>query len=231
MGDTGVTWDLLEMGTFFGPKILIAIFCGGVIGLERELKSKAAGIKTNILICLGATLYTSVSVLIANTLGESGFLGDPARVAAQIVSGIGFLGGGAIIQSRGTVQGLTTAATIWVVAAIGICIGIGRGDLAVAAAVTVVLVLTATNFFEDRLLGRRLTFGAEIIVNDPSGQVRGAINQALVSNELSLEDFGLVERAAGASSITLRYRGHRSDNKKFMLELWSIPGVREIRQI
>src|SRR3712207_3170052 len=110
-------WNFAQLIHFFGPKVLVAIFCGGLIGLERELKGKPAGIKTNMLICLGATIYTCISVLISSSHSATGHYGDPARVAAQIVSGIGFLGGGSIIQSRGTIQGLTTAATIWVVAA------------------------------------------------------------------------------------------------------------------
>src|SRR5689334_5071130 len=111
------SWTFLELLQFFGPKVLFSVLCGGLIGLERELKNKPAGIKTNILMCLGATLYTSTSVLISSIHAASGHYGDPGRLAAQIVSGIGFLGGGTIIQARGTVLGLTTAATIWTVAA------------------------------------------------------------------------------------------------------------------
>src|SRR5687767_6603450 len=111
-------WTFAELLHYLGPRILFAILCGGIIGLERELKNKPAGIKTNMLICLGASLYTSVSVMASQGIAESGHYGDPSRVAAQIVSGIGFLGGGTIIQARGTITGLTTAATIWVVAAI-----------------------------------------------------------------------------------------------------------------
>src|SRR3954470_3019681 len=141
-------WDMLQLFRFFAPKIFFAILCGGIIGLERELKNKPAGIKTNILICLGSALYTSVSVLISASFAKEGHFGDPARIAAQIVSGIGFLGGGTIIQSRGTILGLTTAATIWVVAAIGICVGIGHSDIAVIFSITVILVLVASNWFE-----------------------------------------------------------------------------------
>ncbi|MEM7645974.1 MAG: MgtC/SapB family protein, partial [Pseudomonadota bacterium] len=104
-----------EVSIYFGIglQVLMALLLGGLVGFDREKKLKSAGIKTNILICLGATLYTSLGVLISST---SDGAGDPARMAAQIVSGIGFLGGGAIIQSQGSVVGMTTAATIWVVA-------------------------------------------------------------------------------------------------------------------
>lgn len=189
MGLSSNSWSFFQLLQFFAPKIFFSILCGGLIGLERELKNKPAGIKTNILICVGSALYTSVSVLVSMSLAESGHYGDPARIAAQIVSGIGFLGGGTIIQSRGTILGLTTAATIWVVAAIGLCIGIGHADIAVASSITVVLVLVATNVFEDKVLGRSLTFACDILVEDPTGTVRNAINQALARNDLTLEDF------------------------------------------
>src|SRR2546426_12804774 len=92
-------------------KLLLAAVLGGVIGLERELRDKPAGLRTNILICLGSTLFMSISTRVAEVLG-----GDPTRIAAQIISGIGFLGAGAVLHSHGFVLGLTTAATIWVVA-------------------------------------------------------------------------------------------------------------------
>ena len=120
-------------------KLVLAVVLGGAIGLERELKAKPAGLRTNILICVGATLLTDVSMNIG--VFDSGRIGDPARLAAQIVSGVGFLGAGTIMQSSGTVTGLTSAATIWVVAAIGIAVGSGNfvGAAGATALVTVVL--------------------------------------------------------------------------------------------
>ncbi len=230
MGTLAANWNFLQLVQFFLPKVAFAILCGGLVGLERELKNKPAGIKTNILICLGSTLYTSVSVLISTNISDTGHYGDPARVAAQIVSGIGFLGGGTIIQARGTILGLTTAATIWVVAALGIAIGIGHADIAVASSIIVVLVLIGTNWFEDRVLGRSLTFACEIVAEDPQGQVRFGIHQALAQNNLTLDDFDLSTRD-GLSVLTCRYSGHRTDQKKFVLDLWSTPGIREVRQL
>jgi putative Mg2+ transporter-C (MgtC) family protein len=224
------TWSFLQLIQFFGPRVFFAILCGGLVGLERELKNKPAGIKTNILICLGSALYTSVSVLISAEFADRGHFGDPGRVAAQIVSGIGFLGGGAIIQSRGTVLGLTTAATIWCVSAIGLCIGIGHADIAVFCAITVVLVLVLTSHFEDRILGRSVTFACEIVVDDPQGQVRLAINQALAQNNLMLDDFDIDSRGS-LSVLSCKYSGHRSDHKKFILDLWNTPGIREVKQL
>ena len=224
------TWSFLQLAQFFAPRVFFAILCGGLIGLERELKNKPAGIKTNILICLGSALYTSVSVLMSISLADKGHYGDPARLAAQIVSGIGFLGGGTIIQSRGTVLGLTTAATIWCVAAIGVCIGIGHADIAVVCSIAIVVVLVLTNLFEDRILGRSLTFACEMVVDDPHGQVRLAINQALAQNNLLLDDFDIQSRGT-LSVLTCKYSGHRAYHKKFILDLWSTQGIREVKQL
>lgn len=134
-----------EVPTYVGVgiQILSAVILGGMVGYDREKKMKAAGLKTNILICLGATLYTVISML--NVKGFTGGPVDPNRVGAQIVSGIGFLGAGAIIQGRGSVVGMTTAATIWVVAAIGYTIGIGYPVSAGLFSLTVLIVLKWIN--------------------------------------------------------------------------------------
>jgi putative Mg2+ transporter-C (MgtC) family protein len=112
--------------------LLVAAFLGGAVGLERELHGKPAGLRTNILICLGSCIFTIISTSLSGS--------DPGRIAAQIVTGIGFLGAGAIIHSGIGIQGLTTAAGIWVVASIGMACGSRMYFLAVAAAL---LTLTA----------------------------------------------------------------------------------------
>lgn len=180
-----------------------------------------------MLICLGSALYTSVSILITTAAGDTQH-GDPGRVAAQIVSGIGFLGGGTIIQSRGTILGLTTAATIWVVAAIGVCIGLGHHDIAVFSSICVILVLVATTVFEDRVLGRSIPFSCEVVVEDSNGHVRAAIKHAIAENNLMMDDFTMATRS-GLTVLNVHYNGHRGDHKKFILELWNIPGIKEVK--
>jgi putative Mg2+ transporter-C (MgtC) family protein len=131
-------------------KLALAVVLGGAIGLEREIAGKPAGLRTNILICIGAALLSDISVNIGRT--ESGtYVGDPARLAAQIVSGIGFIGAGTIMQARGVVTGLTSAATIWVVAAIGIAIGAGFYIEAAGAGILVTGVLAGLGTLEYRL--------------------------------------------------------------------------------
>lgn len=139
--------DVLRLD--LGAKLLIAILAGGAIGLERELRHKPAGLRTNILICLGSALLMDLSTRIA---GPSG--GDPGRIAAQVVTGIGFLGAGTILHTRGTITGLTSAATIWVVAAIGLTAGAGFVFEALAATITVMVVLEGMGYVERRFLDR-----------------------------------------------------------------------------
>jgi putative Mg2+ transporter-C (MgtC) family protein len=113
-------------------KVLIAVVIGGIIGMEREIHSKAAGLRTITLITIGATLFTIVSTKFA----------DHDRVAANIVSGVGFLGAGVILFAEGKLKGLTTASSIWAAAALGMAIGTGEYILAGAATLVIVLVLT-----------------------------------------------------------------------------------------
>jgi len=116
--------------------IILAVFLGAGIGLERELSGKAAGLRTNLLICLGASIFTIISREMA-----TGAEGSVTRIAAQVVTGVGFLGAGAIIQDRGGVHGLTTAATIWLVASIGMACGGQFYKLAIVASLIAILAL------------------------------------------------------------------------------------------
>ena len=127
----------------------VAGVCGGIIGLERERKAKPAGFRTNILICVGAAIYMCVGLLMVNAGGEQG---DPARIAAQVVTGIGFLGAGCIIQAGRHVTGLTSAATIWVVASIGLLAGAGFPILALLSAAFVSFTLVILTPLEQRFL-------------------------------------------------------------------------------
>jgi putative Mg2+ transporter-C (MgtC) family protein len=133
----------VELYFGLGIEIVTGLILGGLVGYDREQKMKNAGIKTNILICIGSTLYTSVSYIIHNNgvAAGSAMAGDPQRIAAQIVSGIGFLGAGAIMRDGGNIVGLTTAATIWVVAAIGVTIGYGYPLVATIFTLTILSVL------------------------------------------------------------------------------------------
>lgn len=131
-------------------KLAVAVLVGGLVGFERERRDRPAGLRTHILVCLGSTLITLVSIEMA------GGRYDATRIAAQIVSGIGFLGAGTIFRSETGVRGLTTAAGLWVVAGIGMAIAAG-GVLLQVAAITGVLVFVINRWL--RLLEERLTHG------------------------------------------------------------------------
>ena len=162
-------------------KLALAVLLGGAIGLEREIAGKPAGLRTNILICVGAALLTDVSLNIRGMMGAAN--ADPARLAAQIVSGIGFIGAGTIMQARGTVTGLTSAATIWVVAAIGIALGANMYVEAAGAGILVMGVLAGMGTLEHKLHRARRIVSATIRArpNYPSKALESLLNDSGIS--------------------------------------------------
>jgi putative Mg2+ transporter-C (MgtC) family protein len=126
---------LHDLNIYIVGRLLLAALLGGAVGLERELSRKPAGLRTNMLICVGAALFTIISYEMAANAG-----GDHTRIAAQIVTGIGFIGAGVVIHEQGTIIGITSAATIFVVASIGMAVGAG---LPATAIFTAMLLLTA----------------------------------------------------------------------------------------
>jgi putative Mg2+ transporter-C (MgtC) family protein len=142
-------------------KLVIAVILGGAIGIQREIAGKPAGLRTNILICMGAAMLMDLSIRLA--VGPEGErFGDPARLAAQVITGVGFLGAGTILHARGTVIGLTSAATIWMVTALGLTVGAGEYVEAVGAGILVVLVLSGLGRLEYHIRRVRRTVGATI---------------------------------------------------------------------
>src|ERR671914_440410 len=134
-------------------RLLTAALLGALLGFEREIKQKSAGLRTNILIAVGSALFTLMSYQFAQSAGA-----DPGRVAAQIVTGIGFLGAGAIMRTGSGVQGLTTAATVWVNAAVGVAAGGGEYRLAclrTAVTLCALLLLHPVETIIDRRFGKR----------------------------------------------------------------------------
>lgn len=130
--------------------IILAVVFGAAIGLEREVSGKAAGLRTNVLICLGAAVFTIISKQMA-----AGHADSITRIAAQVVTGVGFLGAGAIIQDRGGVHGLTTAATTWLVASIGMACGARFYELAGISTLIAIIVLIGFGKVEKPLVRHR----------------------------------------------------------------------------
>lgn len=137
---------LHDLSVYVVARLLLAAVLGGMVGLERELSHKPAGIRTNMLICLGAALFTIISYEMA-----SGFGGDHTRIAAQIIPGIGFIGAGVVIRERGTIIGITSAATIFVVASIGMAVGSGLYVTGIFAALLLLASLVIIGNLEQRL--------------------------------------------------------------------------------
>jgi putative Mg2+ transporter-C (MgtC) family protein len=123
-------------------KIIIAAILGGLIGLQRELDQEAAGLRTHMLVCIGATLFTIVSLY-------SSYNGDPTRIAAGIVTGIGFLGAGTIFKDNNKIRGLTTAADLWVIASIGMAIGFGYYGLGIVSTIIILVILVVKKIFQE----------------------------------------------------------------------------------
>jgi putative Mg2+ transporter-C (MgtC) family protein len=172
-----------------GIQVITSMILGGIVGFDREKKMKVAGIKTNILICLGATMYTSMSIL--NVMAFGGPI-DPNRVGAQIVSGIGFLGAGAIIQGRGNVVGLTTATMIWVVASIGYTIGIGYPLTAAIFSFSVLLMLKIVSPLY-KLLENESEFNYYHLEILSTGSVKRIVSSVINLENAHVEDMTQVE--------------------------------------
>ena len=137
----------LDLQLDLALRLLLAAVLGAAIGLERERHDHPAGIRTHLLVSVGAAAFTVLSIY---SFGQGS---DPGRVAAQVVTGIGFLGAGSIIKGRGTVHGLTTAASLWVVAAVGMAAGAGAWGVAAATTVIVIISLWPLRAIESRYFG------------------------------------------------------------------------------
>ena len=203
-------------------KILLAAMLGGIIGLERELSHKEAGLRTNILIAVGSALITVLSFRIAaRTAGA-----DPARLAAQIVSGIGFLGAGAIIQARFAVHGLTTAATIWTVAAIGIAVGSGFYLLAFVVTLLVVFVLTVFKLLLDLIEKQKRNYVYLITTEEKAALL---VDLRRLLTELSIRySSARLNRRDGSYEFEIIFATSENKNRDFLEKVMLLAGVKEV---
>lgn len=182
-------------------RLILAAILSGLIGYEREIHGRAAGLRTHILVCIGATLIMLTSMHIFE-IYRGLATPDPARIAAQVVSGIGFLGAGTILRFKASVRGLTTAASLWSVAGIGLAVGSG---LYVPAVVTTILIL-ATLFFLTRIekLILRKDWYKILEVETKSGASQlEDIRSILSEYEIEIKDFE-VQKAASENDMILR---------------------------
>lgn len=170
-------------------RLTLACILGGLIGLERESLNRPAGLRTYTLVCVGSALAMIVSLDMYFAYYHT-VNADPGRIAAQVISGIGFLGAGTIMREGATVRGLTTAAGLWVVACIGLAVGAGLYMPAVATTVLVLFVLIYFVRFERKVTGLREYKGLVLIVEDRPGQV-GIIGSILGEMGVSIKNIQL----------------------------------------
>lgn len=135
--------QLLSIEPFTWPAIATAIFCGTIVGLERQLRGKPVGIRTASLITLGTYVFITASAVVASEHT------DPSRIIGQVITGIGFLGAGVMLAKEGVVMGVTSAATIWALAAVGICIAIVDNLVAIKLSVVIVAILYGVDWLEE----------------------------------------------------------------------------------
>lgn len=206
-------------------RLAVAALLGGAIGLERELDEKSAGLRTHILVSVGSALFTVVSAYGFReflTSGGSAIRADPGRIAAQIVTGIGFIGAGVIFRQGFTVRGLTTAASLWLVAAIGMAAGAGFWSGAVIATAAGLLSLRPLEWVKDRLLPRRRAgrlLELELVEGTATADVIGGLE--------SLVRVDALRREGEILEVEIDATGRK--RAEVLGALVELPGVREAR--
>lgn len=209
-----------------GLALLLSLVLAGLIGLERELHGHPAGLRTHILVAVGSTLITLVSV---NLVNADGVPSDPGRIAAQIVTGIGFLGAGAIIREGASIRGLTTAASIWTTAAIGLAVGAGPafGAMAVVATALVLFTLLILHQLEDALTSRGLRLHKLEIEMRDSDKVASSVLGYLTAYKMEVSSLKCeTSRQTQTRHVALSVRlPKRFDRGKFLADLADEPGL------
>lgn len=203
-------------------KILLSAILGGIIGLEREISHKGAGLRTNILIAIGSTLLTILSFKFA-LLGENA---DPSRIAAQIVTGIGFLGAGAIIQAKFSVHGLTTAASIWIVSAIGISVGSGYYLISFLITIFVVIILTFFKYISKIIEKQKKVF-VYIIKTEDRASIFIEIKKVITELGINYTSADLYKYKEGIE-IEILFSSSLNKNEKFLDKVLQLKGVNKI---
>lgn len=211
-------------------RIGAAVLIGGFLGLERELKNRAAGLRTYMLVCTGACLIMLTNQYIYQFFGT----GDPVRMGAQVISGIGFLGAGTIIVTRrNQIKGLTTAAGLWTAAAVGLALGVGFYEAAIVGALAVSLVMTLMQRLDNRM--RRKTRRVEIYTEISAQLSLGTFLQQLRDRSMEPVDVMRDRNAQADSDVrcytaTLKFNKRRNHNE-VIEEILTIPGVEYLEEI
>jgi len=207
-------------------RLVVAAALGGAIGAEREIHNHPAGIRTHMLVALGAGLFTVLSIFGFGLEGNGNpALVDPTRIAAQIVSGIGFLGAGAILKDGVIIRGLTTAASLWATAAVGMAAGAGEYVLAIVAAVIILVSLWPINALAERLHGAN-RLEVELRLTMSRVDELGLVSAALAASKIEILTVQTQRAGKGAYRADLAIRGRSTAVIASALEaVEAIPGV------
>lgn len=203
--------------------VLASVICGALVGTERERAEKPAGLRTVIMICLGSTIFTQVSQLLA-----TGPVSDPARIAAQIVSGIGFLGAGAILRSHGTVIGLTTGATIWAIAAVGMTIGSGYVAAGAFFTLVIYLTLTVAERFSWLALGRCVYRTVSIYFQPKHGKTRVLLQDLFDEWQIPDERVREIPSQGGLDGVALSFCSNHREHRAVLKHVVEIDEVERL---
>jgi putative Mg2+ transporter-C (MgtC) family protein len=208
-------------------RLLVATILGGAIGLERQLKHRPTGLRTNIFICFGSAMFTLLSERLA---GE--FSGDHTRIAAQIIPGIGFIGAGSILHDRGSVSGLTSAATIFVVAGIGMAAGGGLFQTAIFATVLVLICLLVLGWAETRFNLKPLTLSYEVISTpcETADPVVAEINRLLEVAGLTMQTVHMSKTEDNHCRVQFTVEAFRNAHNNLGERLRKLPVVMTMAQ-
>jgi putative Mg2+ transporter-C (MgtC) family protein len=202
-------------------RLVVAAALGGVIGVERELRGKPAGLRTQLFICMGAAFFTILSNDLAGTLG-----GDHTRIAAQIIPGIGFIGAGSILHSRGSVTGLTTAATLFVVASIGMAAGGGLYGPALFATVLTLVSLKILGLLETRFRLKPLALFYEAVGPDMDKLVN-SIN-SILADEHQVMQTVQISRADHSARVQFTFDASRKEHEAVLQRLRQSPALERV---
>ena len=203
-------------------KILLSAILGGIIGLEREMSHKEAGLRTNILIAVGSTLLTILSFKFAILAKNV----DPSRIAAQIVTGIGFLGAGAIIQAKFSVHGLTTAASMWTVSAIGISVGSGYYLISFLITIFIIIILTFFKYIS-KLIEKQKKMFVYIIKIEDRASIFTEIKKIITELGISYTNADFYKYKEGIE-IEILFESSQNKNEKFLEKVLQLKGVNKI---
>ena len=189
-------------------RLALAAVLGGIIGLERELKRKPAGLRTNMFICFGSAMFTILSTELAGEFG----LGDHTRIAAQIIPGIGFIGAGSILHDKGGVSGITTAATIFVVASIGMAAGGGLYVMAIFSTMLIYLALHLLGILERQLNLKELTMNYTILADKTADDLVAEVNAIMEDQGKEMRAMHL-SRSGEKEKLVFRVDGTQHEHK------------------